>query len=176
MMRFRPYPAGSNHPHMMQDSIGNYQPYGQIPQAYQASQTPFEQFKKPTLPFEWPEIQAEQPMPQQEMTQPVMAQQVVAQPVQPMQAQQPMQAIQPVQPMNEMQGQQMQQVQALYGGFEQMNMPISNRPPSLWTQFQNESGQIDVNKMLSTVGQLANTVQQVTPVVKQLGDFIKGFR
>lgn len=49
------------------------------------------------------------------------------------------------------------------------------RPPltaSVLNQFQDGEGQIDFNKMLATVGQLANTVQQVTPVIKQMGSFI----
>ncbi|HLS06964.1 MAG TPA: YppG family protein [Bacillota bacterium] len=49
------------------------------------------------------------------------------------------------------------------------------RPPlttSVLNQFQDGEGQIDFNKMLATVGQLANTVQQVTPVIKQFGSFI----
>ncbi|API91662.1 hypothetical protein J32TS6_41250 [Virgibacillus pantothenticus] len=34
----------------------------------------------------------------------------------------------------------------------------------------------DLDKMLSTVGQLANTYHQVSPIVKQFGSFIKAFR
>jgi len=54
-----------------------------------------------------------------------------------------------------------------------------SRPPltaSMLQQFQDADGHIDFNKMLSTVGQLANTVQQVTPVIKQLGSFMNQFR
>lgn len=43
-------------------------------------------------------------------------------------------------------------------------------------QFLNEQGQVDVNKMLSTVGHLAQTVQQVSPVIKQVNDIIQSFR
>lgn len=43
-------------------------------------------------------------------------------------------------------------------------------------QFLNEHGQVDVNKMLSTVGQLAQTVQQVSPVIKQVNDIVQSFR
>lgn len=46
-------------------------------------------------------------------------------------------------------------------------------PAGFLSQFQAASGQIDVNKMLATVGQLANTVQQVTPMLKQLSNLIK---
>ena|SRR5690625_777116 len=43
-------------------------------------------------------------------------------------------------------------------------------------QFMDEQGQVDITKMLKTIGQLADTVQQVTPVVKQINDIIKAFR
>jgi len=43
-------------------------------------------------------------------------------------------------------------------------------------QFVDENGQMDINKMLRTVGQLADTVQQVTPVIRELNDVIKTFR
>ncbi|AIF45158.1 YppG family protein [Virgibacillus sp. SK37] len=42
--------------------------------------------------------------------------------------------------------------------------------------FQDNEGQMDLDKMLSTVGQLANTYHQVSPIVKQFGSFIKNFR
>lgn len=42
--------------------------------------------------------------------------------------------------------------------------------------FQDEDGQVDFDKMLSTVGQLANTYHQVSPIVKQFGSIIKSFR
>src|SRR5690625_51614 len=50
---------------------------------------------------------------------------------------------------------------------------ISN---SVLQQFLDENGQMDINKMLKTVGQVADTVQQVTPVIRQLNDVIKNFR
>lgn len=43
-------------------------------------------------------------------------------------------------------------------------------------QFLDENGQVDIQKMLQTVGQLADTVQQVSPVIKQLNDLIRAFR
>ncbi|MFC4559910.1 YppG family protein [Virgibacillus kekensis] len=39
--------------------------------------------------------------------------------------------------------------------------------------FQNTEGELDINKMLSTVGQAASVVQQLTPLVKQFGFFMK---
>ncbi|HLS20543.1 MAG TPA: YppG family protein [Bacillota bacterium] len=72
--------------------------------------------------------------------------------------------------------------------FNQMpNQPFNYPPPyqqpprpplsaSVLNQFQTDDGQIDINKTLATVGQLANTFQQVTPVIKQFGSIIRYFR
>ena len=59
--------------------------------------------------------------------------------------------------------------------------PIQEGPPAnqlntLLTQFQNSEGQLDVDKMINTVGQIANTYHQVAPIVKQFSSFIKTFR
>jgi len=43
-------------------------------------------------------------------------------------------------------------------------------------QFMNDSGQVDIQKMLQTVGQFADTVQQVSPVIKQLNELVRSFR
>ncbi|WP_077324377.1 YppG family protein [Virgibacillus siamensis] len=43
----------------------------------------------------------------------------------------------------------------------------------LFHYFQEKKGEVDLDKMLSTIGQVANTVQQVSPVVKQLGALMK---
>lgn len=48
--------------------------------------------------------------------------------------------------------------------------------PGVMQQFLDENGNVDVQKMLSTVGQLADTVQQVSPVIRQLNDLIRNFR
>lgn len=64
-------------------------------------------------------------------------------------------------------------VQSTQGNYQQS--PTQNRPTIL-TQFQDENGQMDIHKTLATVGQFANTVQQVTPMVKQISDLIKSFR
>lgn len=81
--------------------------------------------------------------------------------------------------------QNMQQYQEPHmGNFTSYNQPQAqsfNEPPpkqmnSLLTQFQNSEGQIDVDKMLNTVGQLANTYHQVAPIIKQFGSLIKTFR
>lgn len=46
---------------------------------------------------------------------------------------------------------------------------------NFFSYFHDENGQVDLDKMFSTVGQLANTVQQITPVVKQVGSFMRYF-
>lgn len=57
----------------------------------------------------------------------------------------------------------------------QQNMP-SQPSPSFLAQYQDANGQMDVEKVLSTVGQFANTVQQISPVIQQVGSLIKTFR
>lgn len=57
-----------------------------------------------------------------------------------------------------------------------VNIEDSNNQVAFSHQFLNEQGQVDVNKMLTTVGQLAKTVQQVSPVIKQVNDIIQSFR
>src|SRR5690625_3200336 len=52
----------------------------------------------------------------------------------------------------------------------------NDKPATFVKPFQTETGQFDFNKMLSTVGQLADTVQQVSPFIKQVGSMIKTFR
>ncbi|MEC5424688.1 YppG family protein [Virgibacillus sp. C22-A2] len=56
--------------------------------------------------------------------------------------------------------------------------PSINPNPSngLMSYFQSQDGQVDFDKMLSTVGQLANTYHQVSPIVKQFGALMKNFR
>ncbi|MGY0693668.1 YppG family protein [Virgibacillus sp. FSP13] len=51
--------------------------------------------------------------------------------------------------------------------------PKSN---GLFTYFQDKNGQVDLDKMFSTVGQFANTVQQISPVVKQVGSIMKNMK
>lgn len=52
----------------------------------------------------------------------------------------------------------------------------TNEEQRILQQFLNEDGQVDVQKMLQTIGQFADTVQQVSPVIKQINDVIKSFR
>jgi len=53
--------------------------------------------------------------------------------------------------------------------------PKQRSVPGFVSQFQNENGQLDIDRMLSTVGQFANTYHQVYPIFKQIGGFIKTF-
>lgn len=47
--------------------------------------------------------------------------------------------------------------------------PIQPPMHSLVSYFHDKDGNLDLNKMLSTVGQLSNTVKQVSPLFKQFG-------
>ncbi|GIO27129.1 YppG family protein [Ornithinibacillus bavariensis] len=63
--------------------------------------------------------------------------------------------------------------QALQGNLQQAQgfpQPIKK------SQFHDQNGQLNLDKVLSTVSQLANTYHQVSPIVKQFGDFMKIFR
>lgn len=83
----------------------------------------------------------------------------------------------PIQPPNQWpQYTDPQQYQPNYENYLPNPNQGSPRPNSILTQFQNEDGQYDINKMISTVGQLAHTVQQVSPMIKQFGSIMKNFR
>lgn len=56
------------------------------------------------------------------------------------------------------------------------NSPNQPPPNSLLNYFQDKDGQMDFDKMLATVGQVANTFQQVSPMVKQFGSIMKSFK
>lgn len=42
--------------------------------------------------------------------------------------------------------------------------------------FQDENGQMDFDKVMSTVGQVSNTVKQISPMVKQFSSIMKSFK
>lgn len=80
-------------------------------------------------------------------------------------------------------GNDMQQPQFTDSGYMQpsqqsqpMQQETSPPSPNAPSPFQNTNGQIDFDKMLSTVGQIANTYHQVAPIVKQFGSFMKSIR
>ena len=47
---------------------------------------------------------------------------------------------------------------------------------NMFNQFLDDKGQVDIQKTLQTVGQFADTVQQVSPVIKQLNDLVHSLR
>lgn len=62
-------------------------------------------------------------------------------------------------------------------GFSGGNAENAGSPAGSPTSyFYNGNGQIDFDKVLSTVGQLASTYHQVSPIVKQFSSLIKNFR
>ncbi|WP_050801690.1 YppG family protein [Ornithinibacillus scapharcae] len=44
------------------------------------------------------------------------------------------------------------------------------------SQIQGQNTQLNLDKVLTTVSQIANTYHQVSPIIKQFGDFMKTFR
>ncbi|MYL36128.1 hypothetical protein GLW05_21455 [Pontibacillus yanchengensis] len=59
----------------------------------------------------------------------------------------------------------------------QQQYPQQNQqatPKGIMNYFQDKNGQLDLDKMLSTMGQVANTANQFSPLVKGLGSFMKG--
>ncbi|MBP2079821.1 YppG family protein [Oceanobacillus polygoni] len=58
------------------------------------------------------------------------------------------------------------------------NMNANPGQPSAgpMSYFQNGNGQLDFDKVLSTVGQIASTYHQVSPIIQQFSSLIKNFR
>ncbi|SHN31883.1 YppG family protein [Gracilibacillus kekensis] len=64
-----------------------------------------------------------------------------------------------------------------YEGFQTTNpsnFGKQNNP--MLHYFQNKNGEMDLDKVFQTVNQLANTYQQVSPLVKNVGNFLKVFQ
>ncbi|GGM34271.1 hypothetical protein GCM10011351_20310 [Paraliobacillus quinghaiensis] len=57
-----------------------------------------------------------------------------------------------------------------------MNGSYGQQAKGFINYFQDKDGQIDLDKMLNTVGQVANTYQQVSPLIKGIGSFMKGIK
>lgn len=51
-----------------------------------------------------------------------------------------------------------------------------NGQKGLMQYFQDKNGQLDLDKMLSTMGQVANTANQFSPLVKSLSSVLTGFK
>ncbi|MFD2043864.1 YppG family protein [Ornithinibacillus salinisoli] len=66
--------------------------------------------------------------------------------------------------------------QEMYQNPDSYNQQYTNPSNGFLSQFQDEKGQMNLDKMLSTVGQMANTYHQVQPIIKQFGNFMKTFR
>ncbi|MBA2176784.1 hypothetical protein H0266_17985 [Halobacillus locisalis] len=49
-------------------------------------------------------------------------------------------------------------------------------PKTMMNYFQDEQGQLDFDKMMSTTGQVMKTVKEVSPIVKGIGAFVKGIK
>ncbi|WP_176140496.1 YppG family protein [Halobacillus salinus] len=47
---------------------------------------------------------------------------------------------------------------------------------SVMNYFQDDQGQFDFDKMMSTTGSMMKTFQQVSPLVKGIGTFVKGIK
>ncbi|WP_390305377.1 YppG family protein [Halobacillus naozhouensis] len=54
--------------------------------------------------------------------------------------------------------------------------PAAASKSSVVSYFQDEQGQLDFDKMMSTTGQVMQTIQQVSPIVKGIGSFVKGMK
>ncbi|WP_079525616.1 YppG family protein [Halobacillus hunanensis] len=54
--------------------------------------------------------------------------------------------------------------------------PAAATKSSVVSYFQDEEGQLDFDKMMSTTGQVMQTIQQVSPIVKGIGSFVKGMK
>ncbi|WP_106494796.1 YppG family protein [Lentibacillus sp. Marseille-P4043] len=65
---------------------------------------------------------------------------------------------------------------AVMGNQTSHNPYSTPKANGLFTYFQDKNGQVDLDKMFSTVGQFANTVQQISPVVKQVGSIMKNMK
>jgi hypothetical protein len=61
-------------------------------------------------------------------------------------------------------------------GGQQGNPMINKGVNPLMQHFKNPNGQMDFDKVFSTVSQMVNTYHQVSPLVKQIGTFVKGFK
>lgn len=61
-----------------------------------------------------------------------------------------------------------------YQGMQGMGSQQKSPAKGVMGYFQNDEGQFDVDKVLNTAGQVANTYQQFSPIVKGIGSFFKG--
>ncbi|CDQ21513.1 YppG-like protein [Halobacillus karajensis] len=68
-----------------------------------------------------------------------------------------------------------------YTGYTETGNPnpsfnVGSMSKGVMNYFQNEDGQLDIDKMMSTTGQVVKTVKEVSPIVKGIGSFVKGIK
>ncbi|HLR52133.1 MAG TPA: YppG family protein [Candidatus Avamphibacillus sp.] len=187
-MRKRPlHPAYQNRPTYYR----NFNPYFNqtfdqpfYPTGLGPYQTPFTQYAKPELPDDWYQgnqinVGYNHPLPKENMLsnfQPMM--QGNPGTTQPTEENMSSGSTQPIQesPGNPQAIQGAEQNYPSMGPNGMNPYSFPKQPNNLLSQFQNTEGQLDVDKMINTVGQLASTYHQVAPIIKQFGAFIKNFR
>lgn len=163
MMHRRPHPYYSPNDFMGYPEQAFYQ----MPPSPQFQQYPYEPYQTTPYPSSPDQSQINQNPFQQ-----------LAKPTQPTNWPDFMQQNQQSEPF--MQQSQLNQQSEAYQQYQQSQNfypPPNQQPrPNFMSQFQGNDGQLDFNKMLSTVGHLANTVQQVSPVIQQFGSLMKSFK
>ncbi|MBM7554382.1 YppG family protein [Thalassobacillus pellis] len=111
------------------------------------------------------------------LQQPIQAGQQMMQPVQPNQFQQGWSSGQaPVNPFEIYAKPAFPPIENAYNETGNQFYDQNSRPPGMMGYFQDQNGQLDMEKMMKTMGQLAQTANQFSPLVKGIGGFIKGFR
>ncbi|MET3683946.1 hypothetical protein ABID56_002062 [Alkalibacillus flavidus] len=50
---------------------------------------------------------------------------------------------------------------------------VTNQSAILWQYFQNENGELDMDKVFKTLGQVMQLSQQITPIVKSLSTIVR---
>lgn len=58
--------------------------------------------------------------------------------------------------------------------FSGMDYPQPANSSSLAAYFQDENGELDLDKVFATTGRVSNMIKQVSPLVFRLGSFLKG--
>lgn len=60
--------------------------------------------------------------------------------------------------------------------YAELPPPTNAKPKGFLSFFQDDKGNLDLDKMLTTVGKAADTFQQLSPLVQQMGSIMKNFR
>ncbi|MGP4071488.1 YppG family protein [Piscibacillus sp. B03] len=56
------------------------------------------------------------------------------------------------------------------------SMNLQNTVAPLLQYFQDDQGEVDIDKVIATTNQFMKTASQIAPMVKTLNDFVKGMR